>query len=266
MGKHGANLDHLDVDELVRRGVAASRVGEADEARLYLTEATHRDPDNADAWLWLAGVETDPIAKRDAFEKVLQLRPDDSDAQDGLDRLAEKYGEAVLEEGDDGEVMHCTWHPDRETGLRCTRCGRPMCPECARPHPVGWRCKECAKELRSPLYKVTPAQYAGAVIVGTLVSTAIAAGLYLIGGMWFIVIFIAAGAGGVVAEAVSIGGGRKRGKGMQIAAAVAVVIGALIAIWLARHTGLGYVSRYGGVFGPLIYAVIGAATAYRRMR
>ena len=52
------DLDAMDVDELLRRGIAAARVGESSEARTCLTEATQRDPENVDAWLWLAGVET----------------------------------------------------------------------------------------------------------------------------------------------------------------------------------------------------------------
>lgn len=40
----------------------------------------------------------------------------------------------------------CYRHPDRETGVSCSSCGRPICPECMTPTPVGMRCPECAKE------------------------------------------------------------------------------------------------------------------------
>jgi len=33
-------------------------------------------------------------------------------------------------------------HPDRETGLSCSECGRPICYECMTPAPVGLRCPE----------------------------------------------------------------------------------------------------------------------------
>jgi membrane associated rhomboid family serine protease len=39
----------------------------------------------------------------------------------------------------------CYRHPDRETGRRCTRCGRPACPECLRDAAVGAHCVECVK-------------------------------------------------------------------------------------------------------------------------
>ncbi|WP_109522944.1 MULTISPECIES: rhomboid family intramembrane serine protease [Nocardia] len=37
----------------------------------------------------------------------------------------------------------CIRHPDRATGLACTRCGRPSCPECLRPAAVGQHCVDC---------------------------------------------------------------------------------------------------------------------------
>lgn len=45
----------------------------------------------------------------------------------------------------------CYRHPDRETGRRCTRCGRPACAECLVAAPVGSHCVECAKSDRPNL-------------------------------------------------------------------------------------------------------------------
>ena len=38
----------------------------------------------------------------------------------------------------------CYRHPTRETGVACSNCGRPICPDCMTPTPVGMRCPECA--------------------------------------------------------------------------------------------------------------------------
>jgi membrane associated rhomboid family serine protease len=38
--------------------------------------------------------------------------------------------------------MRCYRHPDRETGLSCSECGRPICTDCMTVAPVGIRCPE----------------------------------------------------------------------------------------------------------------------------
>ncbi len=40
----------------------------------------------------------------------------------------------------------CYRHPNRETGVSCSNCGRPICPDCMTPTPVGMRCPECASQ------------------------------------------------------------------------------------------------------------------------
>jgi membrane associated rhomboid family serine protease len=43
-------------------------------------------------------------------------------------------------------VATCYRHPDRETGVSCSNCGRPICPDCMTATSVGMRCPECAKQ------------------------------------------------------------------------------------------------------------------------
>jgi membrane associated rhomboid family serine protease len=40
----------------------------------------------------------------------------------------------------------CYRHPSRETGVSCSNCGRPICPDCMTTTPVGMRCPECSRE------------------------------------------------------------------------------------------------------------------------
>jgi membrane associated rhomboid family serine protease len=40
----------------------------------------------------------------------------------------------------------CYRHPNRETGVSCSNCGRPICPDCMTATPVGMRCPECARQ------------------------------------------------------------------------------------------------------------------------
>ena len=44
------------------------------------------------------------------------------------------------------EMAVCYRHPGRETGVSCSNCGRPICPDCMTATPVGMRCPECSRQ------------------------------------------------------------------------------------------------------------------------
>jgi hypothetical protein len=65
----------------------------------------------------------------------------------------------------------CADHPDVETRLRCSRCGKPICPRCAVRTPVGMRCPDCAGTRSSS--KADPAGTLVAAGAGLAVATAV---------------------------------------------------------------------------------------------
>jgi membrane associated rhomboid family serine protease len=54
------------------------------------------------------------------------------------------------------ETRYCYRHPDRETGLACSECGRPICADCATFAPVGIRCPDHSGVRSSPVTRVKP--------------------------------------------------------------------------------------------------------------
>ena len=120
----------------------------------------------------------------------------------------------------------CHWHPERETGLRCGNCGKPVCFECVRQHPVGIRCKECAREARLPTYRVSRSYVARgiAAAVGLGLAGGVALGLVrlLFGGFFFFAIMI--GLGYALGEGVGRAVNRRRGRAYQYMALGAVLL------------------------------------------
>ena len=47
----------------------------------------------------------------------------------------------------------CYRHPEVPTRVHCTRCERPICPDCMIPAPVGFQCPECVAEARREFRK-----------------------------------------------------------------------------------------------------------------
>lgn len=53
-------------------------------------------------------------------------------------------------------VETCYRHPDEQTRVHCTRCGRPICPACMTPAPVGHHCPTCVAEGRRGVRTIRP--------------------------------------------------------------------------------------------------------------
>ena len=80
--------------------------------------------------------------------------------------------------GQEATASYCNWHPETETRLSCSHCGKSICTVCLVQAPVGIRCRECGRPERLPTYDVQPSYYARAIGVG--IAVAIVGGLAVV--------------------------------------------------------------------------------------
>ena len=271
-----------DVQELLRQGAAAARVGERDAAQDAFRRAAELAPDSKEAWLGLAGAVESLAEKRAHFERVLQIDPGNPDAQAGLAWVSRKEKEeearqvqqaaakvepvpsaptelilsAPTEHAEETSVF-CHFHPTVETALRCNKCGKPICAKCARRTPVGYRCPDCIRSQQATFYSAGWLDYVLVAVVG-LVASMVGAAIVVSLGIWF-AIFLGPVAGGIIAEAARWAARRRRGRYMAAIVSGCIVIGALPTLLVV---GL----NLWGLGGLVIYVATALGTAYARLR
>lgn len=153
--------------------------------------------------------------------------------------------------------LNCYRHPDTETALRCGNCERPICVRCVVQHPVGIRCPECARPTKIPVLDVTPAYYARAVAAAMGICVAGVIGLFLVNALltplgpvaYYLRWLALVGLGYLMGSGVNLAVSRKRSRGLQWIAGIAVV---LVFLAVAPFLGLSL----NGLFGLL---ALGAA-------
>lgn len=119
----------------------------------------------------------------------------------------------------------CTYHPDVMTGLRCSRCGKPICPKCAVRTPVGLRCPDCAGVRGLPTIRTSGSTLVRAGAAGLAVAAVVSL-LWYFGPDWKFYLSIALGFG--VAESMAYVARGKRGTDLQLVG-IAIVTLAIIA-------------------------------------
>ncbi len=178
-------------------------------------------------------------------------------------------------------TFRCANHPDTETHLRCSRCGKPICVRCVIQTPVGGRCRECANLKKPPLFQVGPRRFAKATVYG-LVAAAVGGFLWAQAGSLFglsSLLLLAVGYG--VGEAVSRGADRRISRELAILAGVLTVlavVGGRAALVLARlpaslplpmrleaAVSFGVTGLVGSLMG-LLFLVLAVVIATSRVR
>lgn len=132
--------------------------------------------------------------------------------------------------------------------LRCNRCERPICSECAVLTPTGYRCKECIRGQQKTFDTSRPMDYPLAVIVAGVLSFL---GSYLAGFLWFFILMAAPIVGVIIAEAVRGVVHKRRSKLLSQVTMVAVIVGSLPLLMVALLPLLT-----GGSLGSIITIIL----------
>lgn len=121
-------------------------------------------------------------------------------------------------------VYWCARHRRVKTRLRCGRCEKPICPQCTVMGPTGARCRDCASNRSSHIYKVGPLQFLATFAAMAVLS---AIGAALIGVIGLFVIFFAPVAGTFLGKIVTSVTHGKRGTPLAVVASLGAAFGAL---------------------------------------
>lgn len=269
------------IRSLLRQANKTAEVGKRKAAEDLYRQILAEAPQTAEAWLGLAQVINDPAESKAAYERVVELDPNNETALKALDlpvpeqvvvpppedEMEEETHELEHEHAaapHEKEVLYlCYRHPDRETSLRCYNCDRPICTECANLTPVGYICPVCRREKEDVFFSAGMLNYLGAALVALV--------LGLIGGyiavfLGFWAIFLAAAAGALIGRLAFRASGRNRGRYLPHLVALMVIIGALIpSLGLIIDVLFGATSFF-RLLGPGIYLFLAPSTAFWQVK
>ena len=161
-------------------------------------------------------------------------------------------------------ITYCANHPNRETSLRCNRCGKFICAKCAVRTPTGYRCQECVRGQQKNFETAKAADFVIAFIVAAILS---AVGGFVATWLGFFTILLAPAAGSVIAGAVRTVTGRRRSPRLFLVAAAGVALGGLYFVLQPLYM-LAVFRDPGALFSilwPAVYAGLATSTAYYRL-
>ena len=167
-------------------------------------------------------------------------------------------------------ALVCANHPDRETYLRCNRCNKPICIDCAVLTPTGYRCRECVRGQQRTFETARNMDY---VFAGGIALVLSFLGSFIVPVMQFFTIFVAPIVGMIAAEMIRRAVNRRRSRLLYQVAVAGAVVGALplLASSVLSLVGVVAVRGVGGIafFLPLVwqgvYIFLLASTLYYRL-
>ena len=181
-----------------------------------------------------------------------------------MDQSAQQEGNGSRSEQAQN-VHYCTFHPDVETGLSCSRCDNYICTRCMVQAPVGIRCRECSQVQKLPTFDVRPSYYMRASVAGGLVG--VVSGIVM-GGVTVLLPYVvipwalAIGTGYTIGAAISASTNRKRGTGLMIVGGASL----MVAIVSAGLIESGIFSAFFARLDGLLFLAVSLFVAVNRVR
>lgn len=158
----------------------------------------------------------------------------------------------------------CYNHPNRPTLLRCNRCDRPICTECAVLTPTGYRCKECVRGQQRVFNTARWHDFLIAVVTAGVLSLL---GSRIASFLGFFSLFIAPVVGVLIAEGVRKFTGKRRSKALTMSAVAATAVGGLLLplINLLFQLTLSAGIDFWGLAWSAAYVLLATSSAYYRL-
>ncbi|HEY9076352.1 MAG TPA: B-box zinc finger protein [Anaerolineaceae bacterium] len=163
---------------------------------------------------------------------------------------------------------YCVNHPDRQTLLRCNRCDRPICIQCAVRTPTGYRCKDCVRGQQRVFDTANWSDYPIAFGIAAVIGFA---GSWTATFLSFFTILLAPVIGVLAAETVRWAIKKRRSPTLYKLAAAGVALGSLplLAInaigILLLLTGGGSLASLLSLLWQALFTFLATSSAYYRL-
>ena len=172
---------------------------------------------------------------------------------DGVNNMTDDVSSATI----NGDMNYCARHPQRDTELRCNRCERYMCVDCAVRTPVGYTCRQCVRGHEDKFFEGAFVEYGLAAAVCAVGGALLPFVMTLFGGFLLLGFILAPALGGAAAQIALQLTGRRRGRFSGYVAAGGLLAGG-VASALLLVGGLGLFT--------LLFLALASSAAYARFK
>lgn len=265
---------------LIRQAKRVTDDGKLTAAAELYTALLEEFPQSVGGLLGYARAVRNEDVRNEMLNTVLEIEPENEIAKaalrgESLDDLLnppepepepEPVKATVI---DEKPVIHTadghTFEGEEAVGLRCNRCGKAIDAHNSVHTSVGYRCKECVREIESSYYTASTASqilaFAIALPLATIAAFIVGRFLGSIGFFsWMIAFFASPAIGSAIASFAFRIAGKQRGRYLPSLMSAAMWIGSIIAL------GTLFLTGYAPLIVLGIFAFTSSGAAYFRVR